>query len=182
LAAAEGMFWQGDAMPTDEKGSTTSLSEACPQEADGRRREPRYPRNDPAEFRVLSSDSGTLPATVLDISRSGLRVELPSPVAKGASVEVTLPKEVIIFGEVRYCRAAEGTYHAGISIQDVFYAQANETQGHLHNDQLSLYLARKGLVASELVEVQYHLTRCKLCSARYRAAVQLQERMGSGPA
>jgi hypothetical protein len=144
-----------------------------------KRREARYPCNDPASVRVLNGSGGFFPATVLDVSRSGLRLEITVGLEKGMQVEITLPGEVIVFGEVRYCRHAALVYQAGVFIEDVFYARRADSGSHPHDDQLSLYLAKKGLRAMEVLGVRDHLLRCKLCASRYRAVVKLQERVGS---
>src|SRR5579862_8447862 len=52
--------------------------------------------------------------TVLDVSRSGLRVCCPAPVSTGARVEVTCC-DAVIAGEARYCReAGAGEFYIGI--------------------------------------------------------------------
>ena len=70
-----------------------------------KRREARYPTNDPAEVEVVNGGTGRCPATVLDVSKSGLRLKLESSINRGAEVKVTLQRNVIIFGQIRYCRA-----------------------------------------------------------------------------
>jgi hypothetical protein len=130
-----------------------------------RRREPRYPCQDPAEVRLVPGDGSSLPATVVDISRSGLRLRLVVRIPKDAQVEIVLPKQVIIFGEVRYCRRSGENFEVGILIQDVFYS--NPLGGsHLHDDQLSRYLAGKGLVTAEVIAMKQHLRTCRLCATR----------------
>src|ERR1700756_3417371 len=64
-----------------------------------RRREPRYPCHDPAELRRLS-DGHYFPATILDVSRGGVGVALSAPLIEHSRVEVLLPRQVVIFGEV----------------------------------------------------------------------------------
>jgi PilZ domain-containing protein len=130
-----------------------------------RRREPRYPCQDPAEVRLVPGDGSSLPATVLDISRSGLRLRLVVRIPKNSQVEIVLPKQVIIFGEVRYCRRSGDNFDVGIFIQDVFYCSpAGGT--HLHDDQLSRFLAGKGLITAEVIAVKQHLRTCRLCATR----------------
>jgi len=182
-----------EVLPLEEKSSTfttlpprgdlsESLSEgqaAGDQGTAERRRETRYQVHEPAEVRVIAGAAGLLPATVLDISRSGLRLEVAVQLPKGAAIEIVLPKEVIVFGKVRYCRRAGEAFHAGVLIDDVFYAGHADGDDHLHDDELSLYLARKGLTGAEVLGVRDHLQRCELCAARYRDALRLKERLGS---
>ena len=85
------------------------------------RRETRYQSNDPVKIEVLQTGYQPVSATIVDISRTGLCVSSQSTIGKGSQVKVTLEKHVVIFGEVQYCRPAEGGFHSGILIQDVFY-------------------------------------------------------------
>ncbi len=101
-------------------------------EAYEQRREPGYRRSDPAKVRVLSGVSSSFSTIILDISRSGLRVELTGPLPRGTALEVTLPNEVIIFGEVRFCRQTAGSCYAAVSIQHVFYARGRRKRGYSH--------------------------------------------------
>jgi len=130
-----------------------------------KRREPRYPCNDPVKVRILSMGSPLFAATVLDVSRSGLRLELATPIAKGSEVEVTVRDYVVIFGEIRYCRRTSDSFQAGILIRDVLYSRPPAVN-HLHDDELSLYLARKGLTLPELMRIRDHLAKCETCQIR----------------
>jgi len=131
-----------------------------------RRREARHPCNEPAEVRILSGDSEPLVGRVLDVSRSGLRLEIARALITDVAIQVVLPKEAIVFGRVRYCRPAGEGFHAGVYIDDVFYARSADGGNHLHDDDLALYLAKKGLTAVEILGVGDHLQRCRLCAAR----------------
>src|SRR5579872_4630465 len=93
-----------------------------------RRREARYPTQDPAEVEVRHGEMLRMPAMVVDVSRSGMRLELPAAVGRGEQVKITLPRQVMILGEIRYCRRAGIVYHAGVLIQEVFHGQASEDQ------------------------------------------------------
>jgi PilZ domain-containing protein len=169
------------ALPTDESISEEAPAQVpVPKEMIEKRREARYVCNDPAEVRILSGNRGVLDAMVMDISKSGLRLGVASALAKGEKIEITLPKEVIIFGEVRYCRRAVESYHVGVSIEDVFYARRSDIGSHLHDDQLTLYLIRKELATRDVLGVRDHLLRCKMCAARCRAVGRLRERLGVG--
>jgi len=77
---------------------------------------------------------------------------------------VTLPKQAIIFGEIRYCQKVDSHFIAGIRIKDVFYPQALEI-GHIHAGQLDRYLAGKGLTTPEVLTVREHLRHCRHCRA-----------------
>lgn len=131
-----------------------------------KRREPRYPCSDPVKVRVISPvGAPPFPGVVLDVSRSGLRIEVQKPISKGSEIEVTARGKVAIFGEIRYCRCAGEFYHAGVLIRDVVHSRPHVVE-HLHDDDLSLYLVGKGLTMPEVLRVREHLTTCETCQLR----------------
>ena len=130
-----------------------------------RRREARYPCNDPAEVRMVPGDGSRVAATVLEVSRSGMRLELTVSVAKGSQLEIFLPKQVVIFGQVRYCRRAGAKYHAGVLIQEAFYSRS-ENNEHASDEQIRQYLAGHGLTLPRVIAVRDHLARCEGCRRR----------------
>jgi hypothetical protein len=131
------------------------------------RREARYPTQDPAELEILPGPSVPISGTVLDVSRSGLRVALSTRISRGEQVQLKLLRSVI-FGEVRYCRAAPAGFHAGVKIQDVVPAPGRQND-HIAEDPLGLYAAGKGLSVAEVIEVRRHLAQCETCRARLAA-------------
>jgi hypothetical protein len=130
-----------------------------------RRRDHRYSTNDQAEVEVLGTNIQRLSAIVLDVSRSGLRLEIQTRIGQCAQVEITLPRDVVIFGEVRYCRPAGADFHAGVLIADILQSRTPPGK-HIHDDELGLYLIGKGLPASELIELREHVICCKPCRIR----------------
>jgi hypothetical protein len=136
------------------------------QDAD-RRTEARYPAQDPAELEILSSPGEPLYGTILDVSRSGLRIGLPKRIDRGEQVKVKLQGNVI-FGEVRYCRAVSGAFHIGIRIENLVRPTARANR-HIVDDQLSLYAVGKGLSVPEVIDVREHLGRCETCRGRLAA-------------
>jgi hypothetical protein len=135
-----------------------------------RRREPRYPVNDPVEICLLEApNSPWFAGTMLDVSRSGLRVEVPTPIGKSMRVEIVLPNRAIIFAETRYCRPASDFFHVGAAIEDVYYPRTLAGQ-HTPDDQLSLYLVGKGLTGVETTNINNHLMACKVCRSRLAKA------------
>jgi hypothetical protein len=130
-----------------------------------RRRDPRYSTNDQAEVEVLGTNIQRLSAVVLDVSRSGLRLGIQTRIGQCAQVEITLPREVVIFGEVRYCRPAGADFHAGVLIADILQSRTPPGK-HIHDDELGLYLIGKGLTATELIKLREHVICCKPCRIR----------------
>jgi len=88
-----------------------------------KRQEPRYPTMDAVEVCFLESDWKRVTGTILDVSRQGLRIEVPLPIGSGACLEIVLQNRAIIFGVTRYCRRVEVGYQVGVLIEDVYYAQ-----------------------------------------------------------
>ena len=130
-----------------------------------RRREIRYPTQDAAEVEVRHGEILRMPAMVVDVSRSGLRLELPAAVGRGEQVKINLPRQVVILGEVRYCRRSGLIYYAGVLILDVFQAQA--VQGaHLSADELGFFLVGKGLAVADIIRLREHLIECEACRIR----------------
>ena len=142
------------------------LAESCGSLVVEKRREARYPTNDPAHVQVLPSNGVWLPCTVVDISRSGLRLELETSLAKNTRIEIMIaPRHVVIFGEVRYCRMSGDRFQAGVLIEGVVVLKP-DTGEHLHDDQIILYMRGKGLTAPKLLGMKNHLSNCVECVSR----------------
>jgi hypothetical protein len=149
-----------------EPGGITASGAAEPSL--DRRAEARYPCADPCEV-ILPATGGRSTGTVRDISRSGLRIESSMPISKGMEIEIVLPKQVVIFGEVRHCRGLDGGYQVGVRIREVFHRWVRHVY-HLDDDQISLYLVGKGLTAPEVMRVREHLMGCRTCQERLAEA------------
>jgi len=136
------------------RGGSTSFSE--------KRKERRYPTNDAVEVRILP-DGKPIPATVVDVSKSGLRLELVTSLATHARIEILMASsKLAIFGEVRYCRRSGAVFHSGVLTEDVVYSKP-ETGEHLREDEIALYVVGKGLTVAEVLRVQDHLSKCPAC-------------------
>jgi len=140
-----------------------------------RRWEPRYTTSDPAAVKVLPAGTTHASGLVLDISRFGLRVQLPMSLDKGMEVKVTMPLGVIVVGQVRYCRRVDSTFQVGISTREVIYPPEEQEQ-HLHDDALALFAGGRGLTASEVIKLKDHLMHCEACRIRLAAAPIPQHR------
>jgi len=130
-----------------------------------KRREARYPTNDPAEVEIANGGGGRSSATVLDVSKSGLRLKLESSINKGAEVKVTLQRNIVIFGQIRYCRPLDGAFDAGVLIHDMSQ-NSGQTTSHIEDDLLSLYVVGKGLTVPEVIKLKEHLVNCESCRIR----------------
>lgn len=130
-----------------------------------RRRETRYPTQDLAEVEVRHGEIFRMAGMVVDVSRSGLRLEIPIAVGRGEQVKITLPRQAVILGEIRYCKKAGAVYHAGVLIQEVFYGQP-EPSSHLTADEMAFFLVGKGLSAADVIKHREHLIECESCRSR----------------
>lgn len=130
-----------------------------------KRREARYPTNDPAEVEVVKGGAGHFSATVLDVSRSGLRLKLDASVNRGAEVKITLQRNITIFGQIRYCRPLNNSFDAGVLIQDMAQ-NSGQSSPHIEDDLLSLYVVGKGLTVPEVIKLKEHLVNCESCRIR----------------
>ena len=108
---------------------------------------------------------GPFAATVLDVSKSGLRLKLDSSVNKGAEVKITLQSNIVIFGQIRYCRPLDGSFDAGVLIQDMSH-NSEQSSPHIEDDLLSLYIIGKGLTVPEVIKLKEHLVNCESCRIR----------------
>ena len=150
------------------KSEISSLLEVAPPKQSNsdssieKRKEARYPANDVVEFRVLP-DGHLLRATIIDVSRSGLRLELEAALTKHLTIEIFTASKLTIVGEVRYCRKCSGVYHAGVQIQEVV-SSVPQMGGHVPEDDIVLYAAGKGLSKAEICRVEDHLSKCVSCT------------------
>jgi hypothetical protein len=130
-----------------------------------KRREARYPTNDPAEVEVISGGVGQFSATVVDVSRSGLRLKLDSSINRGAEVKITLQRNIVIIGQIRYCKPLDGNFDAGVLIEDM-EQNSGPSSSHIEDDLLSLYVIGKGLTVPEVIKLKEHLVNCESCRVR----------------
>jgi len=142
------------------------------EELSERRREPRYPIRDPVE--IENAPGGRrLPGFVLDVSRSGLQLELSSPIGKGAKIKITFPAKFIVFGDVCHCRRAGTVFHADVLIEKVLYS-SHAADRHLQNAELNLLKSGEGLTAAKVMELRKHFIHCKTCESRLEEAMAAQ--------
>jgi len=143
--------------------SSTQPKGAAPDTAE-RRAEARYPTQDPAELEVMPGPSEPIYGTILDVSRSGLRIAVSKRIGRGEHVKIKLHRSVI-FGEIRYCRSVSQGFQVGLHIEDLVRPPGHLNQ-HTADDSLSLYAVGKGLSVPEVIEVREHLAQCQACRGR----------------
>jgi hypothetical protein len=85
-----------------------------------RRRGGRVPTDDPAFMQVLNPlATNRVEVRVLDVSRDGLKLRVPEFLPPGSVIQVRMENSIAL-GEVRYCRALQAGFDAGVQLQDVF--------------------------------------------------------------
>jgi PilZ domain len=82
------------------------------------------------ERALIQTETGAdLIATVRDVSRSGMRIELDAMLVAGQKATVRLPR-IILNGTVRYCRSqSPGRFGVGIAIEQV--RDTDSSDGHI---------------------------------------------------
>jgi len=88
---------------------------------ENRRTEHRFEVNSPVQvFIRYPSVAGPFHGVVLDLSKSGMRLQMETSLPKASQVQVKFG-EVVVFGEVKFCREMDSVhYEAGLHIEDLF--------------------------------------------------------------
>jgi hypothetical protein len=118
--------------------SSLAAGSPGPERAQQRRHD-RYQVEIPGLLRVQEAPGGMYAVTVLDVSRTGLRISCPKPFASGTRVEIRC-QSTKVAGTVKYARAVGNEIYLGIEA-DVADPGAAETQtaGAPEIDLLSLF-------------------------------------------
>lgn len=105
--------------PDDPRDPEAAPVETSTRTGD-RRTDPRLPSEQPATVRLLNPHaSARLSATVMDISRGGLKLRLDRSLMPGTLVQIRLGEKVLL-GEIRHCTPVGEEFQAGVRLQDVF--------------------------------------------------------------
>ena len=128
--------------------------------------------NAPAELAIIDSGTSTVttvPAVIIDVSKSGLRVVANTQTNSGQQVRIKTDK-LIVFGEVRHCSAEGPVYESGVSISKVV--------GHrglcdrLTEEQIERLVLGTGLSAAEQMYAHFHVSYCESCEEYLRVTRQ----------
>jgi PilZ domain-containing protein len=103
------------------------------------RRHDRYQVEIPGLLRLLETRGGIYAVTVLDVSKTGLRISCPKPFASGTRVEIRC-RSTKILGTVKYVREVRNETYLGIEadLPDTTSTAAGTT-GAAEIDLLSLF-------------------------------------------
>jgi len=126
-----------------------------------KRRERRYPAHENVEVQVIGASGSRFGGLILEVSRSGLKLEIGKPLSQGAHLEILLPRIAIIIGEARYCRPKNKLYNVGVKIEGVYFTRAVSVR-HVPKEWLVRYRSLPPLAA---VQVTEHLASCDACRA-----------------
>jgi hypothetical protein len=128
-----------------------------------RRKEFRYPTHELVQSNLLPGRSDPFPATVIDVAKSDLRLELVRPLPRCSRIKILFStSELPISGEVRYCHGFDGVYYARIFIDEVVHSRPLPGE-HLNDDEIPLYVGGDGLSTVEVLRVEQHLSHCVAC-------------------
>ncbi len=80
------------------------------------RKEPRYKTEEAVLLQSLNPFSADrYSGRLADVSRSGMKLQIPLRMARGTLIKISL-KNMIAFGEVRYCVEMGDEFHFGVQV------------------------------------------------------------------
>ena len=125
------------------------------------RQEWRYPTEDTVQIRIVSSNEN-LTGKILEVSRSGLQLEVDVALPIRTHLEILTRGKLAIFGEVRHCRKVGDHFRAGVLIHDTF-SQKPSNPRHISDDDISLLASGIGLKVKQVLRIRDHLHECSFC-------------------
>jgi hypothetical protein len=102
--------------PTAHFGLSQTKQRIDPGVTRERRREERVEVDCSTTLYVISEDSDSIPIRIVDISGSGMKIEMEAPLRPGILVKVNLPDSLLL-GEVVWSSGESAPYCAGIRIE-----------------------------------------------------------------
>jgi len=126
------------------------------------RKEPRFRAAGIADVKVVNPAAGLrLSAAIVDVSRSGLQIEVDEPLNSGSGVEIRL-SESVVMGEVCNCRPyGEGRYRAGILT--IRIVESPLSMLHLSDVDHLPYVLNDALTEAQRHYYTRHLGLCPDC-------------------
>ena len=90
------------------------------QKGSERRKEERIGTDEAGSVQSIAPfTNDRLEVQILDVSQGGMKLRALKPLDPGMMIKIRL-KNVVAFGEVRYCNAARKGFNIGIKIENVF--------------------------------------------------------------
>jgi hypothetical protein len=91
-----------------------------------RRGDVRTSLSAPVSLRVLDASARVVKGLLVNVSKRGLKLQVPEALDPGVTVQIRLGSKIIM-AEVRYCLAHAQEFHVGVAIQDVFPIPGKES-------------------------------------------------------
>ena len=135
--------------------------------------------NTSAELTIVdhgTSTVTTIPVMITDVSKSGLRVLANTRTSCGQQVRIKIEK-LIIFGDVRHCRAHGPMFEIGISISNA--VAHHGVCDRLTDEQIELLVLGRGLSAAEKMYAHFHVSHCPCCDEYFRANQEFLAKVAS---
>jgi hypothetical protein len=76
----------------------------------------------------MTGNGRTLPAHIVDVSPSGLRIRFDRPLPEGTRLNLSMGDE-LVFGQVRHCAPVDGKFDVGVLIEYAIRPAEPEQQG-----------------------------------------------------
>jgi PilZ domain len=90
------------------------------------RKEPRYRTDETVSLQALNPFSpDRYSGRLADVSRSGMKLQIPVRVERGTLIKIGL-KNMIAFGEVRYCVPVGDVFHFGVHVSQTVQLRSHE--------------------------------------------------------
>lgn len=126
------------------------------------RREPRFQAAGIGDLKIVNSAAVVrLSAAIVDVSKSGLRIEIDSPLHSGSAIELSLGDSIIVGAVGNCCPHGCGRYRAGIVTIRVLDAPLRLR--HLSDVDHLPYVLNDALTEAQRHYYTLHLILCPTC-------------------
>ena len=136
-----------------------------------RRQETRYATSDEAKVALIDFPGVRVSATIRDVSRSGIRVELPIPAGSGSRLQIFIGNRTVVVAVACYCRPSGATYQVGAKIESVYDST--------HRSNLTCASRRAAALAVERVAPRVLSRRSMPCNRRPARCKSFQNRLSA---
>jgi hypothetical protein len=141
------------------------ISNEWPQAFKDSRKEPRFQAAGIGDLRIVNSATDIrLSAAIVDVSRSGLRIEVEKPLHSGSAVELSLSGSLIM-GAVGNCRP-HGAGRFRVGIRTVRVIESPLRLRHLLEVDHIPYVLNDALTEAQRHYYTQHLEICPACEQR----------------
>ena len=129
------------------------------------RKEPRFQAAGIGDLKIVNSATVVrLSAAIVDVSRSGLRIEIDSPLYSGSAIELSLGDSLVMGAVGNCCPHGYGRYRAGILTIRVLESPLRLR--HLSEVDHLPYVLNDALTEAQRHYYTQHLELCPTCERR----------------